>query len=156
MDLHSPTKMLLIISWVLMRARWCTLCRSRVLERFCECVCIRVRGSERTAECQCPSLVVQLHLYDSHLHSCICRGKKRTKKERNTQSDQKYLSMHANAVYLNVFITFPRPDIYDKCLWCIYRFRYWAHCCTSAKIHCSISCTGVHNTDFCSKHKKNN
>lgn len=60
-------------------------------------------------------------LYSCIYTTAICipayvEGKKEQKIERNIQSDQKYLSMHANAVYLNVFITFPRPDIYDKCL----------------------------------------
>lgn len=45
-----------------------------------------------------------------------------------TQSDQKYLSMHANAVYLIVFITFCWIDICDKC------FRYLQHLSVLFKI----------------------
>lgn len=63
------------------------------------CMCVRVCGEEeQTTECQCLSLVVQLHLCNSHLHICIF-------KKKHSQSDQKYLSMHVNALYFVVFIS---------------------------------------------------
>lgn len=78
-----------------------------MLERFCECVCTRVRGSERAAECHCPSQVVQLHLYRQPFAFLHMSRKKKNKKKKETHSLTKnYLSMHANAVYLNIFITF--------------------------------------------------
>lgn len=95
---------------------------------------VGVHKRERTTECHCLSLVVQLHLCNSHLHTCIS-GK-------NTQSDQKYLSMHANALYLTVFIQCLWVDIYDKCYMNIYLlFFKLGTLLYLSQIHCSNSYT---------------
>lgn len=143
MDFHSPPEMLLIISWVLTGpAGSSVLLLSLVLYGG------RKWASRRMSVPY--SLIVQPHLYDGHFaFPHTFGGENPHHRKRQNRPTKKYLTMHANAVYLNVFITFPRPDIHDQCL----RLRWLVAISDTlylGQIHCSIQCIGEtrHDTNF--------